>query len=87
MDSYEILWKRSAEHDLKNIDPQYISRIVGVIESLTENPFPKQARRLLGSERTYRIRIGKYRVIYQVNVDKKEVIIFYVRHRKDAYKK
>ena len=87
MGSYEIRWKGSAERDLRNIDPQQILRVIQAIESLVDNPFPSQCRKLRGSERDYRIRVGDYRVIYQVDVKAKVVTIYHVRHRREAYRK
>lgn len=87
MGSYEIRWKGSAERDLRNIDPQQIPRIIQAIEFLVDNPFPSQCRKLRGSERDYRIRIGDHRVIYQVDVKTKVLTIYYVRHRREAYRK
>ncbi len=86
MGSYEIQWKRSAERDLHDIDRQYIPRIVKTIESLAANPFPSQYCKLRGTERLYRIRVGDYRVIYQADNDAKVVVIYHVRHRRDAYR-
>jgi mRNA interferase RelE/StbE len=87
MASYEIAWKHSAEKDINGIDRQYIPRILEAVESLSNNPFPSQHRKLHGVESSYRIRIGDYRVIYQVDLEKKLVIIYHVRHRKEAYRK
>ncbi len=87
MASYEIRWTYSAEKDLRGIDRQYIPRILESIESLSENPFPSQHRKLQGSESSYRIRIGDYRVIYQVDLENKIIVIYHVRHRKDIYRK
>ncbi|RLJ00215.1 MAG: type II toxin-antitoxin system RelE/ParE family toxin [Candidatus Aenigmatarchaeota archaeon] len=87
MDSYEIRWKRSAERDLRNIDPQQIPRIIRAIESLAGNPFPPQYRKLRGSEQNYRIRVGNYRVIYQVDTRTRIVTIYHVRHRREAYRR
>jgi len=86
MSYYEILWKKSVEQELRNIDPQHIPRIINTIESLSNNPFPRQHRKLRGSERDYRIRVGDYRIIYQVDSDSKIVIIYHIRHRKTAYR-
>ena len=87
MASYKIEWKRSAERELKVIDKRYIPRILQAIESLTENPYPLHHRKLLGVESSYRIRIGDYRVIYQVDIEDKRVVIYHVRHRREAYRK
>ncbi len=87
MASFEILWKSSSEHDLRKIDHQYIPQIIKNIEGLSKNPFPDNCRKLRGSESSYRIRIGDYRVIYQVDSRSKVVTIFHIRHRKEAYRK
>ncbi len=87
MASYEIQWKHSAEKDLRGIDKQFISRILEAINSLSDDPFPSKHRKLQGSESSYRIRIGDYRVIYQVDNDKRIIVIYHVRHRKDIYRK
>lgn len=90
MASYEIEWKHSAEKELKGIDRQYIPhipRVLEVVESLADNPFPAQHRKLYGVESSYRIRVGDYRVIYQVDVENTRVVIYHVRHRREAYRK
>ncbi len=87
MVSYKSVWKGSSEHDLRKIDRQYISRILKAIESLADDPFPVQSRKLKDSESSYRLRIGDYRVIYQVDSQSKILTIYHVRHRKDAYKR
>lgn len=76
-----FLWKSSAEQDLQDIDPQNVHRIIMAVESLVDNPFPLQRRKLRGSERGYRIRVENYRVIYQVDTKTKIAIIYHVRHR------
>ena len=87
MDSYDIRWKKSAEKDLLGINYKQIPRIIESIESLAKNPFSRQYRKLQGTDNFYRIRVGDYRVIYQVNNDENVLTIFYVRHRKDVYRK
>lgn len=67
MGSYEIKWKGTAERDLRKLDKQHIPGIVNAVESLSDNPYPTQYRKLQGSERNYRIRSGDYRVIYEVD--------------------
>ncbi|PIU23419.1 MAG: hypothetical protein CO103_01395 [Chloroflexi bacterium CG_4_9_14_3_um_filter_45_9] len=69
------------------MDPQQIPRIIQAVESLTDNPFPSQCRKLRGSERDYRIQVGDHRVIYQVDVKTKVLTIYHVRHRREAYRK
>ncbi|MFH1938839.1 MAG: type II toxin-antitoxin system RelE/ParE family toxin [bacterium] len=87
MDSYDIQWKRSAEKDLLGIDQKQIPRLIKAIEPLAINPFPTQYRKLQGTDKLYRIRVGDYRVIYQVDTNKDFLTIYYVRHRREAYRK
>lgn len=83
---YNIYWKESAKRDLKSIDRQQIPRIIETISSLSQDPYPKQHRKLQSGESSYRIRIGDYRVIYQVNLEQKVIFIYHIRHRKDIYR-
>ena len=86
MDSYEIRWKRSAERELRNLDSKQVSRIIQKVETLATDPFPRGCCKLRGTEQTYRIRVGDYRVIYQVDEHTKVVTIYHVRHRRDVYR-
>ncbi|MBI5559710.1 MAG: type II toxin-antitoxin system RelE/ParE family toxin [Deltaproteobacteria bacterium] len=84
---YKVAWKSSAERELKRIDKQFIPKIFSAVESLVENPFPSQCRRLQGVESVYRLRIGDYRVVYQVDTTESTITIYHVRHRKEAYRR
>ncbi len=86
MGSFEIRFKHSAEADLKKIDRQFLPKILAGVETLSNNPFPSGCRKITGSESSFRVRAGDYRIIYQVDSDQKEIVIFHIRHRKDAYK-
>ena len=86
MGSYKIEWKRSAEKELRAIDKQYIPKIIEAVESLAIDPFPSQSRKLRDVEKSYRIRVGNYRVVYQVDVGEGIITIYHIRHRKDIYR-
>lgn len=57
------------------------------IESLKDEPFPRQAIKLSGAERLYRLRVGEYRIVYEVDIQIKQVTIHYVRHRREVYRR
>lgn len=86
MDSYKIEWKRSASKELKQLPKEIIGRIMREVEQLASNPFPPGIRKLKGSKHTYRIRIGSYRVVYNVLAGRLVVEIIRVGHRKIVYK-
>jgi mRNA interferase RelE/StbE len=53
---------------------------------LSNEPFPHGVKKLVGSEFSYRIRIGDYRVVYEVFESRLIIEIIRVRHRKDVYR-
>lgn len=86
MATYRIEWKQSALRELKGLDRQVVPRIIAAIESLPSNAFPVGVRKLAGSKHTYRLRVGEYRVVYDVLAPDLVIQVVRVRHRKDAYR-
>ena len=86
MASFSLQWRKSTRKDLRGIPREAVSRIVADVEKLAEQPLPHGSEKLTGSEHTYRIRIGDYRVVYELFRDAKIVEIQRVRHRKDVYR-
>jgi mRNA interferase RelE/StbE len=87
MASYEIAFKSSVEKDLLGLPKSAIERVVGRIELLSGNPFPRQSVKLAGAKQVYRVRAGDYRIVYSVDKTTKQVLVHYVRHRRDAYRR
>mgnify|MGYP000406148117 CR=1 FL=1 len=83
---YHVEIARSASKDLRGIDRKWIPRIVEVIEALGLEPRPSGCKKLMGSDHTYRIRIGDYRVVYEIHDDTLIILIVRVRHRRDVYR-
>jgi mRNA interferase RelE/StbE len=86
MAQYEIFWKLSAKKELKKIDKRYIKKIIDEVEVLSNNPYPKNHKKLIGSKNLYRIRINDYRVVYKVEDERLIIEIIRVKHRKDVYR-
>jgi mRNA interferase RelE/StbE len=86
MASYRIVVKPSVGKDLKPIPQKTRQRIIATIESLGSDPLPVGVKKLEGSERTYRVRVGDYRIIYEFEKTAKTITIQYVRHRSIAYR-
>ena len=85
MDSYSVEFAKSAEKELSRIDGRYIARIFAAVESLAKEPRPAGCKKLTGSDHTYRIRIGTYRVIYDIQESRLLVVVIKIGHRKDVY--
>ena len=86
MEPFSIKWKSSAKKELKKIDRTEISKILSEIEKLSQEPYPANHKKLLGTEHIYRIRVGNYRIIYSVINDELVIEVIRVRHRKEVYK-
>lgn len=83
---YELLIERTAERDLKSLPSTIVNRIVPRIKALAETPRPPGCHKLAGSKNDWRIRIGDYRVVYEINDARKRVRIFRIRHRSEVYR-
>jgi mRNA interferase RelE/StbE len=86
MASFNLQWRKSTRKDLRRIPREAVSRIIAEVEKLADNALPHGSEKLSGSERTYRIRVGDYRVVYELLREAKIVEIQRVRHRKVAYR-
>lgn len=83
--SYTILLKRSAEKELENLELKTHDNIIKHLLVLKENPLSKGVKKLRGRE-GYRMRVGDYRILYEINEAEKEIEIFSVAHRKEVYR-
>ena len=84
---YEVYLERAAENDLKRLRTTTFYRIIPQIRTLAENPRPSGCRKLTGSKNDWRIRIGDYRVLYEIDEKAKAVRIMRVRHRREVYRR
>ncbi len=88
MAGYKILVSRRAERGLDRIkDNNILGKVVRKIDELAQNPRPSGVRKIMGSDIDYRIRMGDYRIIYQINDSERVVEIRGIGHRKEIYKK
>ena len=76
---------RRAERELANLSDALMRRILGKLHQLAEHPFPRGVKKLEGGG--YRIRIGVYRVLYDVRSADRTILIRAVGHRRDVYRR
>ena len=84
---YSIQIRRKALKEIKSLPSPYKQKIITAIEELANNPRPIGCRKLKANEELYRIRVGDYRVLYNVEDKIKIVEITKAGHRKDIYKR
>lgn len=83
---YEVILERIAERDLKKLPADIFSRIIPEIKSLKQDARPDGCRKITGSKNDWRIRVGEYRIIYEIREKTKTIAIMRVRHRRDVYR-
>jgi mRNA interferase RelE/StbE len=84
MARYSLQFKRSVTKDLRLLPNQDVKRILSRIEALAEDPRGPGAKKLTNLE-LYRIRVGSYRVLYEILDDLLVVIVVRAAHRSNAY--
>jgi mRNA interferase RelE/StbE len=85
MAGYKVFFKKSVEKDFKNIPAADLRRIIKLVGSLAENPRPTGCEKLTGQER-YRVRQGRYRIVYSIEDSELTVWVVKAAHRKDVYR-
>lgn len=80
---HDVLVERRAERDLRRLPADVFRRIISAIERLANDPRPDGCRKLAGSDSDWRIRIGDYRVLYEIDDENQ---LMRVRHRRDVYR-
>jgi mRNA interferase RelE/StbE len=82
---YSVVINRSAERELKAQSPDVAHRVGERLRALADDPRPVQSIRLKGSK-SYRIRVGDYRVVYSIDDDARVVTVVAIGHRSQIYR-
>lgn len=84
---YELYLERAAERDLRRLSTEDFNRIVKHVKALAEDPRPPGCCKISGSKSDWRVRVGAYRVLYEINnKGAKTVKVMRVIHRREAYR-
>ena len=81
---YEVIVEKSVVKQLQKIPQPYFRKIKAALTSLGNNPRPNGYLKLKGRD-GYRVRVGDYRIIYEIKDEQLIVLIITVSHRKDVY--
>ena len=85
MAAYKIFFRKSVDKDFSAIPKQDLRKVLRRIEMLSEDPRPSGCEKLTGQER-FRVRQGRYRIVY--SIQDKDLTVWIVKdgHRKDIYR-
>jgi len=84
--SYSIEWKSSAKKELRRLPKKTINSIISTVGELKNNPHPAGSKKIIGTEHTYRQRVGDYRIVYSIESNCLLIEVVRVGHRKDVYR-
>jgi mRNA interferase RelE/StbE len=85
MAAYSLFFKESVQKDLDGIPKKDLRKILTRIKSLAADPRPTGCEKLTGQDR-YRLRQGRYRIVYAIQDEERSVTVVKVGHRKDIYR-
>ncbi len=83
---FQIIWSESAATELRKLDRAVAKRIFKKVSQLGENPYHYDVTKMVG-EPYFRLRVGDYRVIFDIQKDTLRILVIKVGHRKNIYKK
>ncbi|MGR6092129.1 type II toxin-antitoxin system RelE family toxin [Brevibacterium sp. CSND-B09] len=84
--SYSINYVPSAAKALRKLDRPIARRLIESIKGLSDDPRPPGCIQLKGGSGEFRIRVGDYRVIYEVIEDELVVLVLHLGHRREVYR-
>ena len=83
--NFNIKFKSSAAKEFRNLPQEIKKRVITKIDLLSSNPLPKEVKKLKGKNDYYRLRVGAYRIVYELHQKNKMILVTRIRHRKDIY--
>ncbi|HXD32146.1 MAG TPA: type II toxin-antitoxin system RelE/ParE family toxin [Pyrinomonadaceae bacterium] len=83
---YRVFLERAAEKQLKQLPAKLHDRVITAIQALAKNPRPTGSRKLTGTDHDWRIRVGDYRIIYEIDDRVAEIRVNRIRHRREVYR-
>ena len=86
MASYRIEVSATAERQIRKLPPADQVRVIRVIRALSTDPRPVGCRELSGHDDVFRVRVGRYRVLYSIEDRRLVIIVLKVGDRKDVYR-
>lgn len=82
---YDVLFTRRARKDLDRLDRKVVGRIAPVVDALADDPRPPGCLKVKGEESLWRIRVGDWRIGYEINDSAREVTVIRIAHRSEFY--
>jgi mRNA interferase RelE/StbE len=83
---YTVIISRPARKIIDRLETDLFNRIVKKLKNLEDNPWPSGAEKLTGEANVYRVRVGDWRIVYQIRDRELIVLVVKVVHRREVYR-
>ncbi len=89
MPVYRVEFTKSAKKEFEDLSSEVQLKVLEALGLLSQNPFSEllQIKKLKGAQSLYRIRIGDYRLVYEVRGNVLVIVVIKIGHRKDVYRR
>ena len=85
MAHYKIEFAPAAARAFRKLTVDLQVRLGKAIDKLSTNPLPNGVKKLAGEDNLFRVRVGDYRIIYQIRSSELIILVLRVGHRKEIY--
>ncbi len=83
---WQVTFQRSVYKTLDRLPAKIRERIICAAIALEHDPFPPDMKKLRVVPPACRIRVGDYRIVYEVSLARHTVLVFRVGHRREGYR-
>lgn len=84
--SYAIYFGPGVERDMSRLPRGILVRVDRAITALADTPRPAGCKKLVGQVNLYRVRVGDWRIVYEIDDAQRIVIVAIVGHRREVYR-
>ena len=84
-DGFDLIFTKQAASFITRLDRGYREKLREIFVQLQENPFSYPYTKIRGSTNLYRIRLGRYRILYELERDARRIIILKIETRRKIY--
>lgn len=85
---YTVRLERGAEQELRDLPKDILKRVDKKLQELADNPRPRGVVKLSAGRfgEGWRIRVGNYRILYRIIDNERLVLVYRIKHRREAYR-
>lgn len=83
---YSVFYTSAASRQLRRLPREVLPQVQEAVEALASNPRTPHTEKLEGYPNAYRLRVGRYRILYTIEDEIRRVVIYRVAHRRESYR-